>query len=113
MRGRYTKSIHPNMTELLFVYGTLRDPEVQRKIIGRELVGEPDTLEDYTTVQIALEDGVYPILVKTPRENVRGLVLKVLPTDFSALDEYEGDAYQRVRIQLKSGQEAWVYEGKE
>ncbi len=101
------------MTDLLFVYGTLRDPEVQRRIIGRELAGEPDTLEDYTTVQITIEDGVYPVLVKALKENVNGLVLKVLQTDFSALDEYEGSAYERVKVQLKSGREVWVYTKKE
>ncbi|EKD46668.1 MAG: hypothetical protein ACD_67C00122G0003 [uncultured bacterium] len=97
------------MSERLFVYGTLKDPKVQRKIIGRELIGEPDVLEKYAVAQITLDDSVYPILIEAMNNNVGGLVLEVAPSDFSVLDEYEGDEYKRVRVKLRSGKLAWVY----
>ena len=37
---------------------------------------------------------------------VEGLVLNVLPSDWPALDEYETNAYKRVKITMKSGREA-------
>jgi hypothetical protein len=34
----------PGPAELLFSYGTLRQPEVQRTTFGRELEGRPDAI---------------------------------------------------------------------
>ena len=101
------------MTELLFVYGTLRFPDIQQKIVGRILFGELDILEGYTTVQISIDGDSYPILAEAINKNVSGLVFDILPTDFSALDEYEGDSYKRVKVLLKSKKEAWVYKKNE
>lgn len=101
------------MTELLFAYGTLRSPDIQRKIVGKILFGAPDILEGYTTVQIDIDDESYPILTEAVHKNVNGLVLEILPTDFSALDEYEGDTYKRVKVLLKSKKEVWVYKKNE
>ncbi len=97
------------MSELLFVYGTLQKPDVQRKIVGRELYGEEDICEDHTTHDITFSEGTYLILVEAKGKEVRGLVLNILSDDFFALDEYESDVYKRVKIKLKSGKKAWVY----
>jgi len=35
------------VTELLFSYGTLRQPEVQRATFGREIDGRPDAIVGY------------------------------------------------------------------
>jgi hypothetical protein len=47
---------------LLFSYGTLRDPAVQRANFGRELVGREDRLpryevDDYRRVSVVLASG--------------------------------------------------------
>lgn len=58
------------MEELLFSYGTLKDPQIQKKIAGREFIGYPDILENHTVEQIILDDGVYPILTKKPGREI-------------------------------------------
>jgi gamma-glutamylcyclotransferase (GGCT)/AIG2-like uncharacterized protein YtfP len=101
------------MAELLFVYGTLKDPTVQQKTVGRKLVGEPDILENHTTQQIIQDGNIYLILVESEGENVSGLVLEISSADFPALDEYEGDEYKRVKVQLRSGKSVWAYKKNE
>jgi len=97
------------MTEHLFVYGTLQDPEVQKRLIGRTVRSESDVLEGHATEQITLSEGTYPILVEAPDKQVEGMILSITQDDFEALDEYETNAYKRVRVELKSGTKAWVY----
>ena len=70
--------------ELLFSYGTLRQPEVQRRTFGRELDGRPDAAVD-------------------------GTVFTISEADLAAADEYEVDDYVRVAVPLRSGAQAWVY----
>jgi hypothetical protein len=45
------------MTEFLFVYGTLRNPVIQRWVLGREVGGTADVLEGYTRSTIILGTG--------------------------------------------------------
>jgi gamma-glutamylcyclotransferase (GGCT)/AIG2-like uncharacterized protein YtfP len=97
------------MPELLFVYGTLKNPNIQQKIVGRKLVGAPAILENCTI----LNDGVYPVLVEEKNKNVEGIVLDVFSADFSALDKYEGNDYKRVKVQLKDGKEVWIYKNND
>ena len=60
------------MKELLFTYGTLQDPAVQKKIIGRIVTSEPDTLTDHATEEITLLGEIYPIFVDALDKNVGG-----------------------------------------
>ena len=97
------------MDELLFVYGTLRDQQVQLDIIGRLVQGTPDAILGYGTSTITIEDCVYPILVPALDGIVEGEVLRVSKDELDKIDVYETDDYQRVKVKLKSGTEAWVY----
>ena len=97
------------MEELLFVYGTLQEPKVQQKIVGRFLDSDPDVLQNHTTQEVTISGKTYPILIETQNKEIRGVVLHVLNSDFTALDKYETSAYKRVKIKLKSGTVAWVY----
>lgn len=108
------------MTELLFSYGTLRLPDVQRANFGRLLVGIDDALAGFrlATVRITDPDVVaqsgsaeHPILVRTddPRDRVPGTALEVTPEELLAADAYEVDDYVRTLTSLTSGRAAWVY----
>jgi len=96
------------MKEFLFTYGSLKDPAIQQTIIGRKLVGQPETLEQYTTKMI-FDNEIYPALIDAKNKSVNGLVFDILSTDFPALDKYEGSGYKRARVRPKSKVMARVY----
>ncbi|HEX9924832.1 MAG TPA: gamma-glutamylcyclotransferase family protein [Anaerolineae bacterium] len=96
--------------EYLFVYGTLMDPPVQRMVFGRIVCGQPDTLSGYEKDQIDLGAGVYPIIRQKIGGTVEGLVITVTPAELKLIDDYEGSTYQRKKVELASGRQAWVYQ---
>lgn len=95
--------------ETLFVYGTLQDPQVQARVFGRIVQGQPDTLGGYRKSQITINGNVYPIAVEDASSVIAGWVLEVTAAELVAIDAYEGNDYRRVRVHLRSGREAWVY----
>jgi gamma-glutamylcyclotransferase (GGCT)/AIG2-like uncharacterized protein YtfP len=108
------------VTELLFSYGTLRQPDVQQATFGRELDGRPDAIVgydlDYVTItepHVIATSGSdrHPILMPTDRAGaaVEGMVFTISEADLAAADEYEVDDYRRIAVPLRSGDEAWVY----
>ena len=108
------------MTELLFSYGTLRQPEVQRATFGREIDGTPDAIVGYDLDYVTITDprviaasgsDRHPILKPTDRADaaVEGMVFAISEADLAAADEYEVDDYRRITVPLRSGGEAWVY----
>jgi gamma-glutamylcyclotransferase (GGCT)/AIG2-like uncharacterized protein YtfP len=105
---------------MLFSYGTLQLAEVQRSTFGRELDGRPDAIVgyelDYVTItdpQVVAVSGSnrHPILRPTeaPDASVPGMVFTISSAELAAADEYEVDAYRRVSVPLRSGDQAWVY----
>lgn len=100
----------PPQTEALFVYGSLRDPEVQMQVMGRLTPGLPDALLGYRKVPLAFPDGsVYPIIEPDAAATVAGELIVVTRDELARIDQYETTAYQRVQVQLESGAWAWVY----
>jgi gamma-glutamylcyclotransferase (GGCT)/AIG2-like uncharacterized protein YtfP len=108
------------VTELLFSYGTLRQPEVQRATFGREIAGRPDAIIGYDLEHVTITDAHviatsgsdrHPILKPTDRAGaaVEGTVFAISEADLAAADEYEVDDYVRVAVPLRSGGTAWVY----
>jgi len=95
--------------EKLFVYGTLRESEIQEKIIGRTIEGSEDTLSGYERSETEIEGETYPILVPNREGRIEGLVLSVNPSELRRIDEYETEAYRRIQVYLQSGERAWVY----
>ncbi len=95
--------------ENLFVYGTLRDKEVQKKVYGRSQSGEPDKLHGYAKSTIVINNNTYPILVENKSGSVDGFVLNINSDELKKIDEYETKAYRRVQVMLESGKRAWVY----
>ena len=95
--------------EFLFVYGTLQDPAVQSRIIGRIVTGTPDVLEGYFKTEYAMPEGIYPLVIPRHGQTVEGLVLEVTADELRRMDAYETAAYRRVRVPLRSGRTSWVY----
>jgi gamma-glutamylcyclotransferase (GGCT)/AIG2-like uncharacterized protein YtfP len=108
------------MTELLFSYGTLQLPEVQRATFGRALPGRRDAIVGYDLNQVTITDphviatsgsDRHPILRPSDRTDahVDGMVFEISETELAAADEYEVDDYRRIAVPLRSGATAWVY----
>ncbi|MBZ4322148.1 gamma-glutamylcyclotransferase family protein [Streptomyces huiliensis] len=107
-------------TVRLFSYGTLRQPEVQRSLFGRELAGTSDALPGYRLATVEITDphvialsgsAHHPILRPTgdPADRVEGTALLITESELAAADDYEVDDYARTLVPLASGAEAWVY----
>jgi hypothetical protein len=111
------------MDEYLFSYGTLQDEAVQLATFGRRLSGEPEVLEGYRIDHLMIEDeeviaasGLrYHLIISPsgdPLDVVTGTGFMVTHAELLQADAYEVDDYQRVRVGLQSGREAWVYIAK-
>ncbi len=109
--------------EQLFSYGTLQTEPVQLAVFRRPLKGTPDTLPGYKVVMTATEDQEF--IKKTgavqhrslqftgiASDIVEGTVLTVTPEELDQSDTYEPADYERVRVKLKSGSDAWVYRNR-
>ncbi|WP_431955452.1 gamma-glutamylcyclotransferase family protein [Nocardia lijiangensis] len=106
-------------THLLFSYGTLRQPEVQRSVFGRELDGREDEITGYELGEITITDpaviaasgsAIHPVLRPVEHETgIPGRVFTVDDDDLAAADKYEVADYTRILVPLRSGAQAWVY----
>lgn len=105
---------------LLFSYGTLQLPEVQRSSFGRLLEGEADAMVGFRQSLIEITD---PEVIKTSgkrfhpiveasdnkADEVQGMVFRITGAELKAADDYEVVDYKRILVQLRSGNKAWVY----
>ena len=107
-------------TERLFSYGTLQTESVQLSTFGRRLDGNPDTLIGYCLQMIQITDQKFVAtsgaeyhrnleFTGNTSDLVEGTVLAVTEQELEQADAYEPDGYERVRVELRSGTEAWVY----
>ena len=103
---------------LLFSYGTLRQPEVQKELFGEVVASSPDTLHGWVEREVAISDpevvrlsgkAVHPALVRGEGPPIAGAVLKLSDAQLAAADDYEVSDYARVDVTLASGREAFVY----
>jgi hypothetical protein len=108
--------------QLVFSYGDLQRPEVQRDLFGRVIPGEADLLPGYTVDYAEVEDhrvddssapAVRPVVRETgdPRDKVVGKAMMFSEDELDAADEFEASLYSRRRVTLASGRRAWVYVG--
>ena len=107
-------------TEALFAYGTLQYPDVQREHFGRLLGGTADALTGFRLRRIVNADpevvrisgeSHYPVLVPDDQgsQRVTGTLYWLTTQELEAADIYEAEDYERRRVALESGKEAWVY----
>jgi|GEM_PF-481941 len=94
--------------EGLFVYGTLRFPEVLAVLLGRVPRLEPARAPGWRVR--ALSGVVYPGLVPDPACTADGtLILGLSEAEQRLLDAFEGDLYERRRLALEDGRHGWAY----
>jgi gamma-glutamylcyclotransferase (GGCT)/AIG2-like uncharacterized protein YtfP len=108
------------LTELLFSYGTLQQPEVRRATFGREVPGQRDAIVgfdlDYVTItdpHVIATSGSDRHLILHPTQrvdaHVDGMVFEISEAELAAADAYEADDYRRIAMPLRSGATASVY----
>ncbi|HEV8427457.1 MAG TPA: gamma-glutamylcyclotransferase family protein [Pyrinomonadaceae bacterium] len=113
-------SMEEQLTENLFSYGTLQSEEVQMATFGRKLEGKRDALTGFRLVMITITDQDFVVKSGTAdhrnlqytgnsSDSVEGTVLKLTRQELEQADAYEPQGYRRVRAQLKSGGDAWVF----
>ena len=106
--------------ENLFAYGTLQLAQVQIETFGRKLDGEPDALPGYKLVMTTITNEDFVIKSGTANHRnlqftdnsadvVEGIVFKVTSNELEQADAYEPEGYERVRVPLRSGANAWVF----
>jgi gamma-glutamylcyclotransferase (GGCT)/AIG2-like uncharacterized protein YtfP len=107
-------------TERLFSYGTLQTESVQLSTFGRKLDGSPDALIGYRLRMIQIMDQEFVItsgaeyhrnleFTGNASDVVEGTVFAVTEQELKQADAYEPDGYERVRANLRSGTDAWIY----
>jgi hypothetical protein len=105
---------------LLFSYGTLQQPAVQRSTFGRLLDGHADQLVGFELGVFRIDDPAFvaasgkaehAIVRHTGQSDhhVQGMVFEVTDEELARSDAYEPAGYVRVSAALASGKEAWVY----
>ncbi|WP_425090937.1 gamma-glutamylcyclotransferase [Tropicimonas sp. S265A] len=79
----------------LFVFGTLRDPELLALVLGRSVKTDRAHLQDHAVFRV--QGAEFPICVPSPGKRAEGLLIRGLDADtFSRLDFYEcGFGYTR------------------
>ena len=109
-----------NEAERLFSYGTLQTESVQLSTFGRKLNGSPDALVGYRLQMIQITDQDFVAtsgaefhrnleFTGSTSDFVEGIVFSLTQQELKQSDAYEPDGCRRVRVQLRSGIEAWVY----
>ena len=112
------------MDEYLFSYGTLQDEAVQLVTFGRRLSGEPEILAGFRIDHLMIEDEAviaasglrYHLIISrngNPSDVVTGTGFSITYAELLQSDAYEADDYERVRVELKSGRQAWAYVRKD
>ena len=97
------------MTDLLFVYGTLRS-EFDNQY-ARLLRAQAEFLGKATVQGSIYRVEFYPAYRREPTGEVRGEVYRLTSADatLAALDDYEGEAFARVQVETSRG-DAWIYQ---
>lgn len=89
------------MSIRLFVYGTLRDANLCRAVLGREVDPDapvPARAPGFSAVHY--HPHPYPALIPAPHAEAAGLLLDLSEADLARLDAYEGDGYRREPISV-------------
>ena len=101
----------PDDNELLFVYGSLRNPATRLELLKRPIEASPARLPGYER-----RDGRYNFVVERAGASTDGAILEGLnPSDFAILDAYEEvpQLYTRDRVEVLAPDgrhlECWIY----
>ncbi|MBL7740526.1 MAG: gamma-glutamylcyclotransferase [Chitinophagaceae bacterium] len=108
------------MSEYLFSYGTLQKERTQIALFGRALQGSADILRGYGIATIEITDQAFLskgeekiqrtlILTNDKNDTIKGTALEVTREELLIANKYEPDNYKRIKVQLESGKDAWIY----
>lgn len=88
------------MTFPLFVYGTLRDPELLSAVLGRKLRPAGQHLARAPGFRaVHYPRRFYPALIRVPGAAAEGLLLiDLMPFEHDLLDVFEGNEYRRAPV---------------
>lgn len=92
----------------VFVYGSLLNLFKRQLILGKNVQVHEDSLVDYkiTPHSVML---IYPTIVKSAGDVVKGVVFKASEDDLKKLDRYETSLYKKINVTLQSGKTSLVY----
>ncbi len=98
----------------LFVYGTLRDPDLLAGVLGRRLGSDAVHSARAPGFRVVAYPGrIYPALVRAPGAAADGLLLTGLtPFERDLLDAYEGEEYRRDTIATILADEPELHEAE-
>lgn len=97
---------------LLFIYGTLRQPDIQKTVFGGPIVGSADSLRDFALGEVVVVGKTYLNLVARADSTVDGMVIEVNEEQLRNADEFETEKYSRQEFLLASGRRAEAYIAK-
>tara|TARA_R110002110_G_scaffold120660_2_gene295985 strand:- start:151 stop:465 length:315 start_codon:yes stop_codon:yes gene_type:complete len=92
----------------IFVYGSLLNKTLRTNVLGHEVEGIEDILEDYTIDTHSVLSR-YPTIIKSEGELVKGEIFKVSDSDIEKMDRYESHYYKKIEVTLKSKVMSLVY----
>lgn len=81
----------------IFVYGTLMEPHIQKRVLGKEKEVNEFTLHGYKLSDDKVY-GAYPTIEKDNNGTVKGVIFPVDEQEISLLDSYEGDEYTKLTL---------------
>ncbi|SDC27352.1 gamma-glutamylcyclotransferase family protein [Actinokineospora iranica] len=93
--------------EPLFVYGSLRFPEVLLALLDRVPANAPAQAQGWRVA--ALADYVYPALVPAPGTANGILLLGLTTQEWHVLDAFENEIYQLHCLSLDNNRSGWAY----
>jgi len=96
---------YPSPIRHLFAYGTLQHPDIISYVIGRIPDGEPGILHNFARYSIKGEN--FPGLLPKAESQTDGTLFRdIKGQEWTRLDEYESDLYERqtVELHLSSGE---------
>ena len=73
-----------NLMEKLFVYGTLQDSHVQHSLLGREILGQTDSLQGYSINFVLLPP--YPVAMPDDNGQIDGQILDLSTDELEKLE---------------------------
>jgi gamma-glutamylcyclotransferase (GGCT)/AIG2-like uncharacterized protein YtfP len=92
----------------IFVYGSLLNKTLRTNVLGHEIEGKQDILENYTMDTHSVLDR-YPTVIKSEGDFVKGEIFKVSDSDIEKMDRYESHYYKKIEVTLKSKVMSLVY----
>jgi gamma-glutamylcyclotransferase (GGCT)/AIG2-like uncharacterized protein YtfP len=95
--------------EKLFTYGSLQHTDIQKKLFDSILLGKPDSLVNYQKDILDIDGKKFNIAKPSAGARIDGTVYELTESQIERADRYEGKNYERIKVKLLSGTEAWLY----